>query len=148
MVNTWQEQMNRLFPGSNTPIEFQEFRQVQEKTIEDWDAKPFTFLVSGKELEFFSIGQLGRALGNRSPNTLRAWEKEGILPKSPFIKPSETPNGRRRMYTRAMVEGLVIIAKQEGVLWPDKGIRLSDTKFSEKAVALFRKLIKEHSGNT
>lgn len=149
MVTTWQEQMNKLFPGSTTPILHQEIRQVQEKAIEDWDAKPFKFLLRGTEMEFFSIGQLGRALGNRSPNTLRAWEREGILPKSPYVKPSATPNGRRRMYTRQMIEGLVDIAKQEGVLWPDKGIRLSDTRFAERAKALFEHLLnKERNDNT
>lgn len=148
MVTTWQEQLAKVFPGSNTPLIFEEVRNIQEKAIEDWDAKPNIFRMNDKDVQFFSIGQLGKALGNRSPNTLRAWEREGILPKSPYVKPSTTPNGRRRMYSRAMVEGLVRIAKQEGVLWPDKGIRLSDTKFSEKAIELFKRIIKENRGNT
>jgi len=149
MATTWQEQMNKLFPGSTTPILHQEIRKVQEKEIDDWDAKPLKFLLRGKEMEFFTIGQVGRALGNRSPNTLRAWEREGILPKSPYVKPSQDPRGRRRMYTRAMVEGLVDIARQEGVLWPDKGIRLSDTRFAERAKELFEHLLnKERNGNT
>jgi hypothetical protein len=46
------------------------------------------------------------------------------------------------MYTRQMVEGLVKIAREEKVLWPDKGKRLSDTNFSVKAVALFNHLLK------
>jgi len=148
MVSTWQEQLAKVFPGSNTPLMFEQVRQIQEKAIEDWDSKPHIFHMNGKDVEFFSIGQLGKALGNRSPNTLRAWEREAILPKSPYIKPSSSPNGRRRMYTRGMVEGLVAIACQEGVLWPDKGIRLSDTKFSERAVELFKQIIKENRGNT
>lgn len=146
MVTTWQEQMNKLFPGSTTPILHKEIREVQEKAIDDWDAKPLTFMLNGEETEFFAIGQLGRALGNRSPNTLRAWEREGILPKSPYVKPSQDPRGRRRMYTRKMVEGLVDIARQEGVLWPDKGIRLSDTRFAERAKALFENLLKKNKG--
>jgi len=147
-VTTWHEQMAKVFPGSTTPLIHQEIRVAQEKAIEDWDAKPNIFRMNGKDVEFFSIGQLGKALGNRSSNTLRAWEREGIIGKSPYVKPSATPNGRRRMYTRAMVEGLVIIAREEGVLWPDKGIRLSDTKFSVRAIALFKQLIKERNGNT
>jgi hypothetical protein len=141
MVSNWQEQLSKVFPGSNTPLLFEQIRKVQEKHIEDWDAKPFTFLVNGKEQEFFSIGQLGKALGNRSPVTIRKWERDGILPKSPYTKPSQDPRGRRRMYTRAMVEGLIEIAKQEGVLWPDKGRRLTETMFQQKAVNLFRKLL-------
>lgn len=91
-------------------------------------------------MEFFTIGQLGKALGNRSSNTLRAWEREGIIPRSPYVKPSATVNGRRRMYSRAMVEGLVKIAREEGILFPDKGKRLSDTKFTVRAVELFNEL--------
>lgn len=143
MVTTWQEQLARVFPGSSTPLIFEKVREVQEEYIEKWDAKPFKFTVGGKEVEFFSIGQLGKALGNRSPNTMRAWEKEGTLPKSPYVKPSEDPRGRRRMYTRGMVEGLVRIAKEEGVFWPNKGIRLSDTQFSERAHELFVRLRRE-----
>lgn len=141
MATSWQEELNRMFPGSRTPILHKEFREVQEEYIEKWDDKPNIFTVGGKEQEFFSIGQLGKALGNRSSNTLRAWEKEGIIPKSPYVKPSNTPNGRRRMYTRAMVEGLIKIAREEGVLWPHKGVRLSETKFQQRAHDLFRTLL-------
>jgi len=72
MANTWQEQLAKVFPGSNTPLVFEEVRKIQEKAIEDWDAKPNIFRMNGKDVEFFSIGQLGKALGNRSSNTLRA----------------------------------------------------------------------------
>lgn len=142
MATTWQEQLNRMFPGSTTPVMHQEFRELQEEHIAKWDDKPNVFLVGGKEQEFFSIGQLGMALGNRSPNTMRAWERKGVIPKSPYVKPSEDPRGRRRMYTRAMVEGLVQIARDEGVLFPDKGKKLSDTAFSERAHELFVRLLR------
>jgi hypothetical protein len=140
MATSWQEQLSKVFPGSTTPLEFESIRKVQEKVIDDWDSKPFIFTVGGVEQEFFSIGHLGKALGNRSPITLRKWETDGILPKSPYVKPSSTPNGRRRMYTRDMVEGLVEIAKTEGVLWPQKGNRLSETKFQQRAHSLFQSL--------
>jgi hypothetical protein len=39
-----------------------------------------------------------------------------------------------------MVEGLVKIAREEGILFPDKGKRLSDTKFTVRAVELFNEL--------
>src|SRR5438045_1866404 len=115
--------------------------KAQEKESDKWDAKPFVFLANGVEQEFFSIGQLGKALGNRSAETLRKWEREGILPKSPYMKPSPDPRGRRRMYMRGMVEGLVKIAKEEGVWLPDKGNRLSETMFQQKALLLFKKLL-------
>ena len=62
------DQINRFlktFPGSSVPLLFEQMNKVQEKETEKWDAKPFTFLVNGKETEFFTIGQLGKALGNR-----------------------------------------------------------------------------------
>jgi len=132
----------KTFPGSSTPLLFEQMNKAQEKESEKWDAKPFVFLANGKEQEFFSIGQLGKALGNRSAVTLRKWEREGILPKSPYMKPSSDPRGRRRMYTRAMVEGLVKIAKEEGVWLPDKGRRLSETTFQQKALRLFQSLLR------
>jgi hypothetical protein len=133
-------QLDQFFPGSTTPLNFEEIIVDKVKELDSWDYKPYTFLVGGVETEFFSIGQLGKALGGRSPNTLRAWEREGIIGKSPYVKPSSTPNGRRRMYTREMVEGLVAIAREEGILWPHKGSRISNTKFSERAIELFRRL--------
>lgn len=130
--------LSKFFPGSTTPLDIEHKQQVIQDESSNWDLKPLIFTVKGKEMEFFPIGALALALGGRSANTLRAWEKEGILPKSIFVKPSRDPRGRRRMYTRAMVEGLVRIAKEENIFYPDKGKRLSDTAFTEKAVELFK----------
>lgn len=129
---------SKFFPGSKTPLDIAEKQKEQQHESDQWDLHPKIFTVKGKPMEFFPIGALALALGGRSANTLRAWEKEGILPKSVFAKPSKDPRGRRRMYTRAMVEGLVKIAKEEGVFWPDKGKRMSYTAFTEKAVELFK----------
>lgn len=134
---------SKYFPGSSTPLDFERIQQRKEDEVSQWDAKPLTFNLGGVPTEFFTIGQLGMALGNRSANTLRAWEKEAILPKSPYVKPSPDPRGRRRMYTRAMVEGLIQIAKEEGVLWPHKGTRLSETQFRVKAAQLFKSLSRQ-----
>lgn len=135
-----EEFLSKFFPGSNTPLNIESIKREQEDESANWDLKPFIFTVKGKEMQFFPIGALALALGKRSPNTLRAWEKEGILPKSVYVKPSRDPRGRRRMYTRAMVEGLVKIAKEEGVWLPDKGKKLSETRFTARAVELFQKL--------
>jgi hypothetical protein len=140
LVKNWAEELNGLFPGSKTPLNFREIQKEKEEYSESWDSKPLIFTINGKEMEFFSIGQLGLALGGRSSNTLRAWEKDGIIPKSFYIKPSTDPRGRRRMYSRAMVEGMVRIAKEEGVLFPDKGKKLSSTNFTERIVMLFKEL--------
>lgn len=135
-----EEFLSKFFPGSTTPLTIDSIKREQEDESADWDLKPFIFTVKGKEMQFFPIGALALALGNRSTNTLRAWEKEGILPKSVYVKPSRDPRGRRRMYTRAMVEGLVKIAREEGVLWPHKGVKVGRTQFTARAVELFQQL--------
>jgi hypothetical protein len=131
---------SKFFPGSRTPLDTESLEKARRHESAQWDLKPYIFTVKGKEMEFFPIGALALALGGRSTVTLRAWEKEGTLPKTPYAKPSSDVRGRLRMYTRAMVEGLVRIAKEEGILYPDKGKRLSGTAFTAKAVELFRQL--------
>jgi hypothetical protein len=140
LTANWMNQFTDFFPGSKTPLNFEETIKETVKGLEDWDSKPHIMTMNGKEMEFFTIGQLGKALGNRSPNTLRKWEREGTMPRSFYVKASDDPRGRRRMYSRAMVEGMVRIAKEEGVFWPAKGSRLSETKFTERVVILFQSL--------
>jgi len=147
LLNNLDSLFSEVFPGSRTPLAFEDIRKVKEEVSESWDAKPLIFTVKGKQMEFFSIGQLGRALGNRSANTLRAWEKDAILPITPYRKPSRNaddpdPRGSRRMYSRAMVEGLIKIAKEEGIWLPDKGRKLSQTRFTMRATELFQALLK------
>lgn len=129
---------SKYFPGSTTPLDIEEKKQEQQYESDQWDLKPMIFTVKGKETEFFPIGALALALGGRKATTVRAWEQEGLIPRTVFMKPSKDPRGRRRMYTRAMVEGLVKIAKEEGVFWPQRGVRLTMTQFPQKALELFQ----------
>jgi hypothetical protein len=64
--------------------------------------KPRIYTVGGKDVEFFTLGQLATALG-RSPVTLRKWERDGTLPKATFVAPNPKQDARakRRLYTRA-----------------------------------------------
>lgn len=98
--------------------------------------------VNGIEVEFFSIGQLAAALG-RKPVTIRSWEAEGILPTSGWTKPGRDrdPRGRRRLWTRAQVEGIWRIALEEGVLAP--GPSITATRFTQRVRSLFAQLRKE-----
>lgn len=130
--------MDQVFPGSKTPLVAPPEPETDD--ADQWDTKPHIFSLRGVETEFFTIGQLAQALGNRQASTIRKWENEGVLPKSMYNKPSHDPRGRRRMYSRAMVEGLMEIAREEGVFWPQKGLRLSQTQFTVKAVSLFKRL--------
>lgn len=101
-------------------------------------------LVQGIEVEFFSVGQLAAVL-NRRPGTIRMWESEGIIPVSGWTKPGKDrdPRGTRRLWTRAQVEGIWRIAKEEGVLEPGPEVHISETQFTDRVYALFRQLRKE-----
>src|SRR6266478_1568793 len=102
--------------------------------------KPRMFLVNGQPQELYPVGALARAL-NRKPVTVRKWESEGIIPRSPFLMPSHDPRGQRRLYTRQQVDDLRRIAQEEGILEPSPGGKwrsVEKTAFKEKALKVFR----------
>jgi hypothetical protein len=98
--------------------------------------------ISGYEVECFTTGQLAGLLGGRKAVTIRAWEAEGLLPKSGYYVPGRDGDvrGRRRYYTKAQVEGLLDIAREEGVLYPSTRVSISRTRFTERATDLFMEL--------
>lgn len=133
--------LGEFYPGSK------ERRQVNHVPDDEPDVPELgtgrKLLVSGIEVEFFSIGDLARAL-NRQPVTIRAWENEGILPTSGWTKPGKDrdPRGRRRLWTRPQVEGIWRIARDEGVLHPGPRINILKTQFTARVKALFVELKK------
>jgi len=96
-----------------------------------------TMIVRGRQIEFFYVGQVARAIG-RSPVTLRAWEASNVIPKSGYIKPGKDVRGRRRLYTRAQAEAIVRLAKIHGVI--DPGSRKPLTDFKHAVWAAFAEL--------
>jgi MerR HTH family regulatory protein len=94
------------------------------------------YAVNGKTVELCTVGELAKAL-NRASVTIRAWERTGIMPPSGYRHPSLNPRGRRRLYSRAQIEGVVRIAEEEGVLVPGPRVTITDTKFTEKVHMLF-----------
>lgn len=136
------EDLGDFYPGSR------ERRQVNHAPDDVPDAPELgtgrMLLVQGIEVEFFGIGGLAAAL-NRSPVTLRTWEAEGVLPTSGWTKPGKDrdPRGRRRLWTRAQVEGIWRIAREEGVLEPGPRINILKTQFTGRVKALFEQLRKE-----
>lgn len=103
-----------------------------------WDAHPVFIEVDGVPHEFFLIGALGVVL-NRKPVTLRKWIEAGILPKERYRTNVSTANGSRRLWTRAQIEGIARIAREEGLL---QGANIGATKFAERVRELFRELKK------
>ncbi|MEU5425145.1 MerR family transcriptional regulator [Streptomyces olivoreticuli] len=104
-----------------------------------WD-RPRVLRVGSEYREFFTIGQLSRAL-HRQPVTIRKWEHSGTIPAPTFILRGATERGNRRLYTREQVEGMVRIADEEGILHHEgEGIHISTTRFTERVVELFKSL--------
>jgi hypothetical protein len=99
--------------------------------------------VAGVETEFYTLGNLAQALG-RQPVTIRKWEREGIIPKSTYQSPGrdDDPRGRRRLYTREQIEGIVRIAHEEGVLVSHQK-PLKATNFTVRVVDLFKRLAEQ-----
>lgn len=94
-------------------------------------------VLKGRDVEFFTIGQVARAIGRKS-GTLRTWEQQEIIPPSGYRKPSPDPRGVRRLYTRAQAEGIIRLAKECGVM--DAGSRRPLHDFKAKVWALFNEL--------
>lgn len=101
-----------------------------------WDAKPIIKSVKGEPLELFTVGQLGQALG-RAAVTIRLWERNGVIPTARMRLNNKNGLGGRRYYTRAQVEGIRQIAKEEGLLEPRARIT---PEFTRRVVALFKSL--------
>lgn len=91
----------------------------------------------GDPVEFWTVGALALAL-NRKPVTIRLWERKGIIPRPNFRTPADGAIAGKRLYTREQVEGLARIAEEEGLLYAQ--VSPSKTKFTERAVELFRTL--------
>jgi hypothetical protein len=102
-----------------------------------WDAKPTVVTMGGETVELFSIGQLAQAL-ERDPVTIRAWERDGIIPRAPYRTKSSDPRAKRRAYTRRHVEGMRAIAAEEGLLNSSRN-KITD-EFKAKILALFKEL--------
>ena len=131
----------RRFPGSRHRIPDAP-PPPKRKSVEpgDWDEHPLIKKVNGTEVEFFTIGQLAKALG-RTAATVREWEANGVIPAARYRTPSKDPKKAKRLYTRAQVEGIVKIAWEEDLMKGDR--RAIPETFSTKVLALFKSLEKK-----
>lgn len=132
------------YPGKTRP----RLRQIK-RTGKDsdppaiWDSKPVYYSVNGERKEFFTIGHLARAL-SYSQQSIRAWENQSLLPKSPYRSPKPrrpTIDGRntkgKRLWTRQQIEGILRIAEEEGVVLNKQP---PTRAFARKVAVLFREL--------
>jgi hypothetical protein len=101
-----------------------------------WAANPQRrIIVDGLELELYPIGAVAKALG-RSSRTIRRWETRGLIPPPLYERRSRNPHGRRRLYTRQEIEGLIVIAEWHGVL-AGKVHNFASNDFARDAHALY-----------
>ena len=134
------------YPGRKKPMN-RSVQAVQTDT-QLWDARPVYYLVGGKRQEFFLISHLAKAL-DYSVQSIRAWEAQGLLARTPFRSPRTKgmvaggrSNKGRRLWTREQVEGIVRLAKKHKVIFPDrKGVKHPPTPaFAREVGELFSSL--------
>ena len=116
------------YPGRKRPVN----RDTQPASVdmELWDSKPVYYLINGERREFFLISHLAKAL-DYSVQSIRAWEAQGLLARTPYRSPRTTApvaagrsNKGKRLWTREQVLGIVRIAKKHKVIFPDrKGVK-------------------------
>lgn len=129
-----------LYPGSKKVRKA--VAPEPEANPDRWDASPSLIQVGQRQVEFFTVGALGKALGNRLPATMRKWEDRGYLPETPYRRQATASNGEFRLYTRKMIEGLILIANECGLLRGDL-VHIKKTDFPQRAAELFARLKKE-----
>ena len=143
---TFDEEVEALaedyYPGSKRKIE-RTGAEASKADPDGWDAKPRVYKKNGVDTEFFTVGHLALAM-NRKPLTIRQWERKGIIPKSTYQRAGRngSQHGRRRLYTRAQIEGMIHIAGEEGLLTNDRR-EIASTEFKSRVLSLFRTLATE-----
>ncbi|MEU1816064.1 hypothetical protein ABZ543_12835 [Streptomyces roseifaciens] len=125
-----------VYPGTHRPFGTPHPVFDNRPVLGGWDQDPIYKQYSGAMREFFAISALAQAI-NRSTKTIYKWEDQGLFPPATFIYNSSSKQGRRRLYTRLQIEGIVRIAADEGVLDGRKRF-LSHTRFPARAFEHFR----------
>jgi hypothetical protein len=130
-------EVEETYPGSRHP------RRPAPEDVSDepepiWDDRPRVYTSRGRETAFFTISALATAL-HRKTVTIRKWETKGYLPPAQYRSPGEGKK-QDRLYTRDQITGLVKIAQEEGLMDPQKKMRIDQTRFPERAHRLFEAL--------
>lgn len=121
------------YPGSKQK------RRAVAGPKDTWAKLPHVELtLRGVLTRFYTVGVLADAL-ERKPPAVRKWERLGYIPETPYRSPGRTKNGQRRLYTRAQIEGLVELAREEGLVG-ESNRNVSATAFPARAAALFKEL--------
>lgn len=147
------ELADKDYPGRLPPVNRKKEEEKSDEVAEvEWDSKPVVYNHGGKAREFFTIRHLAMAL-NRSPVTIRSWEKRGVLPKSPFRSPAPSgspiqgnkPKGKR-LWTREQIEGLLQIASKTGCIVDEKQSP-PNAQFTSQASQLFTSILQKETNS-
>lgn len=100
---------------------------------------PKEYIIKGKKMYLYPISYLAKKLSEelgseRTPQTIRKWEKEGIIPPAIFRV------GGRRLYHEKQIEVICKCAKEAGI---KQGASLALTDFSINVWEEMRKVNKE-----
>lgn len=116
-------------------------KAVAAAPVDPWEEYPYVELnVRGVSTRLYMVGTLAELL-ERKPPTIRKWERLGYIPQSPYVSPARTHHGQKRLYTREAIEGIVKIAKEEGITG-ESNRNVSGTRFPERVSQLFEELRK------
>lgn len=129
--------LDDYYPGSK-----RKRREAPPESTQDlsWDEKPLIKFMDGKEVEFFLLGSLAKALG-KSPVTIRLWERKAYIPRSPYRLPShinkkgkEIPG--KRVFTRELIQIAVEEFASRGLLG---AARVEWRDHSDLTIALYER---------
>ena len=85
----------------------------------EWDERPFLKRLGGRDVEMYTVSALARAI-HKSTHSVRLYESNGYLPKTPYRTPTREVNGKprlgRRLYTREMILAVVESLAERGLL--------------------------------
>jgi len=147
LMRDFEPLQDEFYPGSKQrrreSLEMRRERTLaerrQEREDEPWDTRPIMIWYQGVEYEMFRIGALAKAL-NKDSVTIRAWMRKGWLPRNSFQTrpiPGTLGDAGRKLWTRRQIEGIVQIAREEGLL-EDKPPRITATDFTKRVTAAWR----------
>lgn len=135
------EKQAEYYPGTSTQITVREAVPTPKNAGGELFSRPRTgYQINGRPFECYAIGVLARALDDRKPVTVRMWEREGLLPRTNFRSSKVQGGGKARLYTREQIEGIVEIAKEEGIYPRDSKVSIKFTNFTARVTALFRQI--------
>ena len=90
---------------------------------------------TGIKTRLWGVGVLAERL-HRNPQTVRRWEKEGIIPIAPF---RDSSSHRNRMYSTEHIDAIVKCFEESGM---KNGKSIAETEFSNLVYKEFENLRK------